>query len=82
MRTTRKYIVIFTSQAEDDPNFDPATVKDYGFWVEADDAEEAFANWEPPADFSSQWLLVGIIPESDLHLWKLKNDGIPLELRS
>ncbi len=82
MRTNGKYIVIFTTQAEDDPDFDPATVKDYGFWVEADDAEEAFANWEPPADFSSQWLLVGIIPESDLAYWKLKNDGIPLEMKN
>ncbi len=82
MRTMRKYIVIFTTQAEDDPDFDPETVKDYGFWVEANDAEEAFVKWEPPADFSSRWLLVGIIPESDLHPWKLKNDGIPLEMKN
>jgi hypothetical protein len=79
---TKKFIVIFSSQAEDDPDFDPAKVRDYGFLIEADDAEKAFVNWQPPPDYSEQWLLVGIIPESDLHLWKLKNDGIPLEIRN
>jgi hypothetical protein len=50
--------------------------------VEADDAEEAFRNWEEPADFCSRCLLVGIIPESNLTHWKLKNDGIPLEMKN
>jgi hypothetical protein len=77
-----KYIVIFSTQAEDDPDFNPKTVKDYGFTVEADDAEDAFVKWEMPTDYTNQWLLVGVIPETNLAEWKLKSDGIPLVMRT
>jgi hypothetical protein len=76
-----KYVVIFANQAEDDPDFNPAKSVDYGFLVEASDAEEAFDKWKMPEDYSENWLLVAIIPETELDLYKLENDGIPFIMR-